>query len=726
MAINSEVSELTFYNVVAGTPISVGIIIQDVDTVEVLLGAGEDTADAGFDYSLEYDDETRHFTMTPTAAMLLKLELDGTNVVRVRRTLPYTTMFQSTDSFIRENIRDEFDRTVMRDQQLSRLAGATDTALTALSARAVRVPLGETIDVLPASASRAAKLFGFDGAGDPVAVALPSDGGPIEATDIVDSTAVGRSLLTAATMEDVRALIGAANILTADMAGGASLLAPTGYGLNATIITRRGETVALSCNPTTGDDFQDMAYYMAGQSLAQQNGYVSLNLANGLHSLETYLAFTDMSRLHIQHASLPTYYDIDTAVINTTADPDVYEITLTFASALDARAVVGFGIGIQNCYGSPEARALNGAASIKWISGDLKTIKYDKHLFGNFTTGLLAVFNRTTIFGMTAAKLLLPYATLRVNPDGWDGSGVEGFLNPMDSSRIKLSNFALIFDGPAGTEHDLIFGTTNSFLNTNFMIMAGAGDKVIRLAANAYFRAYGSCIGGDGKAIEAVAAQAQAGYMVQRCSVGGVETSLFTVINHTFAMVDQCRCSGASYGMRATYESAFGTVTTSAISHCNFGAGGTKGSVDIGAVEIADCGYDYSVAGPIDIVTSSTTTYVNNTNTTARNRYINGGHIRVTGTDEYAIGEIAPDAVLYDFGNVPANNHLDSTEFPLTGLEFGDFLQCTRSTATVVAHTIRYEAYVSSAGNFKIRAINYGTADIDPANATYVVKATKS
>lgn len=128
MAISDIDVELQFSSIVADTPITVGIQTSGVAAeIFVTYGSLKLLATQGLDYSVTFplDGSLFNFTVTPTASLLSKIAINGPNVIYVSRILPYITDFDYDNAFIREKLVDEFDRTIMRFQQISATTSAT-------------------------------------------------------------------------------------------------------------------------------------------------------------------------------------------------------------------------------------------------------------------------------------------------------------------------------------------------------------------------------------------------------------------------------------------------------------------------------------------------------------------------------------------------------------------------------------------------------------------------
>jgi microcystin-dependent protein len=121
MSISDTDVALEFTNIVVNVPITVGIHTSGVaGEIYVWYGASKFPATQGVDYSVAFplDGSLFNFTITPTASLLAKIAISGPNVIYVARHLPYTTDFDYDNAFVRQKLVDEFNRTIMRFQQL--------------------------------------------------------------------------------------------------------------------------------------------------------------------------------------------------------------------------------------------------------------------------------------------------------------------------------------------------------------------------------------------------------------------------------------------------------------------------------------------------------------------------------------------------------------------------------------------------------------------------------
>ena len=125
MAIGTEVVARRYENVSADTPISVDIPAFEASDVYVYFGKNSVEAVQGSDYAVELAGDFNTFTVTPTAALIDKIDAliaaDDTEVdfIIVRRALDFKT--ETTPAGVRHTpfTSTEFDRNTMRDQQLN-------------------------------------------------------------------------------------------------------------------------------------------------------------------------------------------------------------------------------------------------------------------------------------------------------------------------------------------------------------------------------------------------------------------------------------------------------------------------------------------------------------------------------------------------------------------------------------------------------------------------------
>lgn len=127
MVVATGVVARRYEDVSAGTPISVDIPVYEAGDVYVYYGNASLLAVQGTDYTIALSGDFETFTVTPTAALLTKIDAliaaDATeeNYITVRRVLDYLT--EATPAGVRYTpfTSKELDRNAMRDQQLGEM-----------------------------------------------------------------------------------------------------------------------------------------------------------------------------------------------------------------------------------------------------------------------------------------------------------------------------------------------------------------------------------------------------------------------------------------------------------------------------------------------------------------------------------------------------------------------------------------------------------------------------
>lgn len=124
MVVSTEVVARKYLDVVAGTPISVDIPVYEAGDVYVYFGTAANLAVQGVDYTVTLAEDFNTITVTPLQPLIDKIDAviasddSETNFIVVRRALDYKT--DATPDGVRYTpfTSREFDRTVMRHQQL--------------------------------------------------------------------------------------------------------------------------------------------------------------------------------------------------------------------------------------------------------------------------------------------------------------------------------------------------------------------------------------------------------------------------------------------------------------------------------------------------------------------------------------------------------------------------------------------------------------------------------
>ena len=204
MAIAATHVSRTFFNVRDGVPIDVDIPTFEKRDVLALYGSTALLAVENVDYIVSLSDDFKSFTITPKTALIDKIGLD-TNMLVVKRELDLES--DATPNAVRDPafVSREFDRSVMRDQQLTDGLSRTlkvreGASQDVLGDVANTMLLGGTVGGYRAqnvgsAGARASKMVGFDSSGDLKAVAL-ADIDP----NLVDTTTLPLTLTSVASL----------------------------------------------------------------------------------------------------------------------------------------------------------------------------------------------------------------------------------------------------------------------------------------------------------------------------------------------------------------------------------------------------------------------------------------------------------------------------------------------------------------------------------------------
>ena len=124
MVVGTDVVALRYEDVEAGTPISVPYPLYEALDIKVYYGLAALVAVYNTDYTITLGDDFDTFTLTPTASLIAKIDAlvvaDPTeeNYITVRRELDLLTSADAAAVRYTPFTAREFDRTVMRFQQV--------------------------------------------------------------------------------------------------------------------------------------------------------------------------------------------------------------------------------------------------------------------------------------------------------------------------------------------------------------------------------------------------------------------------------------------------------------------------------------------------------------------------------------------------------------------------------------------------------------------------------
>lgn len=509
-------------------------------------------------------------------------------------------------------------------------------------------------------------------------------------------------------------------IRPAHLGGSVADATAAAYAFDAVLVLGLGDAATLVCNPTTGDNIQAMANWISGKVIQPEGAAPArLALADGMHSVSTYIDITRGRRLEIDAVSgLAETLQI-TAAAFTPVSGNIYEATITVATALPARVVAGFPIGCQNCKGAGGAHALNGGHIVTSVDPGGLSFKFQFKTFGEVPVDTI-VFDNATTLGLLANQVVVPRAALRVNSAGWDGAAREGFFNATGGSAvIRLRNIGVSYDG-AQDEHDIAFASgAGSFLDIANCVIAGAGDKLVRTGAGGFAFVFATCLGGGVTGRDGVISQLASSAVVQRCSLGSCSSVAVGALDGSTVSVDQSAIASSAVGVRPTYSNASISFANGRIANCNIACTLTLGLVAFGtAVTILNCNFPFSIAN-VGAIKGNPTLTNNGVGAVVANRWVNGGHWHRDSIEPGLVGPNQAETVTY--GSIPAGGHEDSAAIPFVGAAMGDEVIVTLSVA-LPATELNFLGFVSSAGNVKVRKQNLGTGTIAGASHIFTIK----
>lgn len=159
MAISTDVTARQYFNVVAATPIAVDYPLFDKTEVDVFYGNAGVLAVLNTDYQITLSGDFSTFVLTPLAALITKINAliaanptGEQNTIVARRDIDYLT--STTPAAVRDTgfTSTEFDRTIMRLQQLAALMdGAITYApnVIAVAPKLTVIPSGKALIISP-------------------------------------------------------------------------------------------------------------------------------------------------------------------------------------------------------------------------------------------------------------------------------------------------------------------------------------------------------------------------------------------------------------------------------------------------------------------------------------------------------------------------------------------------------------------------------------------------
>jgi len=270
------------------------------------------------------------------------------------------------------------------------------------------------------------------------------------------------------------------SVSLADFGGNGELAANAGYSTNARMFVKTGEVAKLVCNPTSGDDIQAMSEWISSRGhYVEQGGELYLEIANGLHNVNTYVDIVDQGRLDIRGTAQPDFLDVASAAFSAASGAITATINVDASTPLPSRVQAGFAVGGLNIQGNGGADLLNCGMIVKARSSDTT---FTADLFSDGTN--LTTFttpDNTASLGLTPNKLMVPQCTIRAAETGWDGGAREGFMNAERGGRIHMKYVGLSYNGVAGDNDMLVATDSGSEISLeDYCVIAGTGEMCVR------------------------------------------------------------------------------------------------------------------------------------------------------------------------------------------------------------------------------------------------------
>jgi hypothetical protein len=512
-------------------------------------------------------------------------------------------------------------------------------------------------------------------------------------------------------------------------------------------VAAANENPILTLNPTTeatantdvsrGTVFRDAVNWV--QSCTGKKP--KIKIADGLHMIDTYVDILN-GKVEITSGSdaadlisITGASFVPTTIAGITGP--LYIATVTVDTPLPARAVVGYPVGLQNCkglIGSESIEAVNGAHKIESIATNRLSFTFTMRAHGPVLGTVTNLDNATTL-SIAANKVVLPFGALSVLGDAYDGSAIEAFVNVFEDAELIVNYIGIAYRPfpNFNSEDDLLF-TKGGKITGQTAVLAGAGDKVIRLANNAHSYFIRSCIGGCYTADNACQTTFGCHAVFQRCSVGGFSVDAFSTVATSDIVIDQSIVVSSLIAARTTYVSAqieisgstrfrycgsalqaseglISMLDTTSISFCDnwgllpgktgrivgnpFRASNTNGENLIPGKPVSGGGWQANVARPISAYLP---------------------RILIT----HNFGSIPSGQTERLSGNAYADQIVDGTTYP--GVKAGMNISITNVSATAAPLGLGFRAFVDGNGTFAIEATNNSSAAIDPTAIQFYIQ----
>lgn len=509
----------------------------------------------------------------------------------------------------------------------------------------------------------------------------------------------------------------------------ASAAALAAYNANAQMLVRAGESVALVCNPTSGDNIQLMSNWISSAGhFIEEGGELFLQIADGLHDVSTYIDISQTRLLDIRATATPTLIGISSATFSGVSGNIV--ATINVASSLPARVDTGFAIGGQNVQGDGGADLLNGGMIV--LARNSNT-QITVQLYSNGTA--LAAFttpDNTASLGLTPNQLVIPQTTIRAAQAGWDGATIEGFMNASKGAKINLTYIGLAYNGAASNNNMLFARDAGSEIYlVDYCVVAGTGQMCLRTFNFGNITTNRAFLGGGHTGSNIWQGSGGGTVNITRTMMNSVSADAISTSAAARAWIASSVLAGANIGLRTTFPDASVDFANSRVSRCNLAVAPALGNIHIdsdGFIRYSTT--PISVTGSNSGRVSGNPTITGNTNTTVTANAIQstgGVWVPLTSSGPFDAGfyKVGRFSGALSFGSISANNFSDLT-IAATGVAFNDFCIVQRSGSTEPALGIVYRAFVSAADVVTVRAYNITTGSITPSAFTGLVLAIRA
>lgn len=510
-----------------------------------------------------------------------------------------------------------------------------------------------------------------------------------------------------------------------------------GYAGRSLLVIKTGETIVLECDPSSGDDIQDMADWISAKGhFIEEGGELYMEVADGLHSVTTYIDITNQGFLDIRATAAPDFIDVESATFSGTSGDITATITVA-SGTLPTRVDTGFVVGGLNIQGDGGADILNcGMTCVSRLSSSQFTAEL--HSQG---TNLAAFTTPTTGYntdpslgnpdlGVGNNRLIVPKATIIANEAGWDGAAREGFVNAERGGILNTKWLGWAFEPTPSTgddDNDMFFSRDpgSEIFFRDYSVIAGAGEMTLRSFNQGNITLNRCCVGGNQSGINIWQGSAGGSLSVTRSFMGSVSGDAISCSLSGKVQIGLSVIAGGNNLVRTTYPDSTVSITKSRLSRGGGGAVPTKGDITVDSnSSIQNCTTPISITGSNSGRVHGAPAIQNNTNATVTAYAIqsSGGVWLQSSTKPFDSSFYPIDrfSAALDFPSISANSYEDLT-LTATGAAFNDFCLFQRSGSTEPAQGIVFRAFVSDADEVTVRAYNVTTGAINPTAFTALV-----